>query len=72
MLALSLLICLVALLITILNVFSLITPRHGGYISQKVSVLVPLRNEEENAVAIVDIKKNRKIKPLRFINRITR
>ena len=54
MLELSLLICLIALLITIVNLFSLITPRHGVQISQKISVLVPLRNEEENAVAIVE------------------
>lgn len=54
MLELSLLFCLVALVITILNVFSIITPRTGGQILKKVSVLVPLRNEEENAVAIVE------------------
>ena len=53
MLELSLLICIIALLITILNVFSIITPRSGGQINQKISVLVPLRNEEENAVAII-------------------
>ena len=54
MLELSLLFCLVALVITILNVFSIITPRTGGQILKKVSVLVPLRNEEENAVAIIE------------------
>jgi cellulose synthase/poly-beta-1,6-N-acetylglucosamine synthase-like glycosyltransferase len=54
MLELSLLICIIALLITILNVFSIITPRSGGQINQKISVLVPLRNEEENAVAIIE------------------
>ena len=54
MLELSLLFCIVALLITILNVFSIVTPRSGGQITQKVSVLVPLRDEEENAVAIVE------------------
>jgi cellulose synthase/poly-beta-1,6-N-acetylglucosamine synthase-like glycosyltransferase len=54
MLELSLLICIIALLITILNVFSIITPRSSGQINQKISVLVPLRNEEENAVAIIE------------------
>ncbi|MBP6083958.1 MAG: glycosyltransferase [Candidatus Planktophila sp.] len=54
MLELSLLFCILALLITILNVFSIITPRSGGQIAQKVSVLVPLRDEEENSVAIVE------------------
>ena len=54
MLELSLLFCLVALVITILNLFSIITPRTGGQILKKVSVLVPLRNEEVNAVAIVE------------------
>ena len=54
MLELSLLICIIALLITILNVFSIITPRSGGQVNQKISVLVPLRNEEENAVAIIE------------------
>jgi cellulose synthase/poly-beta-1,6-N-acetylglucosamine synthase-like glycosyltransferase len=54
MLELSLLICIIALFITILNVFSIITPRSGGQINQKISVLVPLRNEEENAVAIIE------------------
>jgi cellulose synthase/poly-beta-1,6-N-acetylglucosamine synthase-like glycosyltransferase len=54
MLELSLLICIIALLITILNVFSIITPPSGGQINQKISVLVPLRNEEENAVAIIE------------------
>jgi cellulose synthase/poly-beta-1,6-N-acetylglucosamine synthase-like glycosyltransferase len=54
MLELSLLICIISLLITILNVFSIITPRSGGQINQKISVLVPLRNEEENAVAIIE------------------
>ena len=54
MLELSLLICIIALLITILNVFSIITPRSGGQINQKISALVPLRNEEENAVAIIE------------------
>ena len=54
MLELSLLICIIALLISILNVFSIITPRSGGQINQKISVLVPLRNEEENAVAIIE------------------
>ncbi len=54
MLELSLLFCIVALLITILNVFSIVTPRSGEQIKQKVSVLVPLRDEEENAVAIVE------------------
>ena len=54
MLELSLLICIIALLITILNVFSIITPRRGGQINQKISVLVPLRNEEVNAVAIIE------------------
>lgn len=54
MLELSLLFCILALVITVLNVFSIITPRNGGQIKQRVSVLVPLRNEEENAVAIVE------------------
>ena len=54
MLELSLLFCILALVITILNVFSIITPRNGKQIKQRVSVLVPLRNEEENAVAIVE------------------
>ena len=54
MLELSLLICIIALLITILNVFSIITPRSGGQVNQKISVLVPLRNEEENAVAMIE------------------
>ena len=54
MLELSLLLSLVALGITLLNVFSIITPRNGGQVNQKISVLVPLRNEEENAVAIVE------------------
>ena len=54
MLELSLLFCATALIITILNVFSIITPRNGGQINQKISVLVPLRNEEENAVAIIE------------------
>jgi glycosyltransferase involved in cell wall biosynthesis len=54
MLELSLLFCVIALLITILNAVSIITPRKGGQVSQKISVLVPLRNEEENAVAIIE------------------
>ena len=54
MLELSLLLSLVALGITLLNFFSIITPRNGGQVNQKISVLVPLRNEEENAVAIVE------------------
>jgi hypothetical protein len=54
MLELSLLFCVIALLITILNVFSIITPRSAGRINQKISVLVPLRNEEENAVSIIE------------------
>ena len=53
MLELSLIFCVLALVITILNVFSIITPRAAGQINQKISVLVPLRNEEENAIAIV-------------------
>jgi glycosyltransferase involved in cell wall biosynthesis len=54
MLELSLLLCLVALLITILNLFSIITPRKSNHILQAISVLVPLRNEEINAVAIIE------------------
>ena len=54
MLELSLLLSLVALLITILNVFSIITPRNGKQVTEKISVLVPLRNEEINAVAIIE------------------
>jgi glycosyltransferase involved in cell wall biosynthesis len=54
MLELSLLFCVLALVITILNVFSIITPRTGGQINQRISVLVPLRNEEENAAGIVE------------------
>lgn len=54
MLELSLLLCLVALFITILNVFSIITPRESNSVSEKISVLVPLRNEEINAVAIIE------------------
>ena len=54
MLELSLLLCLVALLITLLNVFSIITPRSGIQVTEKISVLVPLRNEEINAVAIIE------------------
>ena len=54
MLELSLLFCLVALFITILNAFSLITPREGKQVSEKISVLVPLRDEESNAVAIIE------------------
>jgi len=53
MLEISLIFCVLALVITILNVFSIITPRAAGQINQKISVLVPLRNEEENAIAIV-------------------
>ena len=53
MLELSLLICLIALLITILNSFSLITPRIADQVEEKMSVLVPLRDEENNAVAII-------------------
>ena len=54
MLEISLIFCVLALVITILNVFSIITPRAAGQIDQKISVLVPLRNEEENAIAIVE------------------
>ncbi|MFM2145134.1 MAG: hypothetical protein RI899_922 [Actinomycetota bacterium] len=54
MLELSLIFCVLALVITILNVFSIITPRAAGQINQKINVLVPLRNEEENAIAIVE------------------
>ena len=54
MLEISLLFCAIALFITVLNAFSIITPREGGQVIQKISVLVPLRNEEENAVAIVE------------------
>ena len=54
MLEISLIFCVLALVITILNVFSIITPRAAGQINQKISVLVPLRNEEENAIAIVE------------------
>jgi len=53
MLELSLLLCLVGLLITTLNAFSVITPKDVQQIEQKVSVLVPLRDEEANAVAII-------------------
>ena len=54
MLEISLIFCVLALVITIINVFSIITPRAAGQINQKISVLVPLRNEEENAIAIVE------------------
>lgn len=54
MLEISLIFCVLALVITILNVFSIITPRAAGQINQKISVLVPLRNEAENAIAIVE------------------
>jgi len=54
MLEISLIFCVLALVITVLNVFSIITPRAAGQIDQKISVLVPLRNEEENAIAIVE------------------
>ena len=54
MLEISLGFSLIALLLTILNNFSLITPRATEQIQEKVSVLVPLRNEEENAVAIIE------------------
>ena len=54
MLELSLLLCFVALAITILNVFSIITPKNAQKIADKISVLVPLRDEEINAVAIVE------------------
>jgi cellulose synthase/poly-beta-1,6-N-acetylglucosamine synthase-like glycosyltransferase len=53
MLELSLLLCFVALAITILNVFSIIAPKDCPQIADKISVLVPLRDEEINAVAIV-------------------
>jgi cellulose synthase/poly-beta-1,6-N-acetylglucosamine synthase-like glycosyltransferase len=54
MLELSLLICVIALAITIINTFSIITPRESTHVDQKISVIVPLRNEEENAVAIIE------------------
>lgn len=54
MLELCLFFCLVALFLSILNVFTIITPFNSEQIHQKISVLVPLRNEEENAVAIVE------------------
>ena len=54
MLEISLGFSFLALLLTILNNFSLITPRKANLIEEKVSVLVPLRNEEENAVSIIE------------------
>ena len=54
MLEISLGFSLIALLFTILNNFSLITPRIAEQVKEKISVLVPLRNEEENAVAIIE------------------
>ena len=54
MLEISLGFSLIALLLTILNNFSLITPRTAVEVEEKISVLVPLRNEEENAIAIIE------------------
>ena len=54
MLEISLGFSLIALLFTILNNFSLITPRIAEQVEEKISVLVPLRDEEENAVAIIE------------------
>jgi glycosyltransferase involved in cell wall biosynthesis len=54
MLEISLILSLVALLLTILNSITLITPRQADQINQKISVLVPLRDEESNAVAIIE------------------
>jgi glycosyltransferase involved in cell wall biosynthesis len=54
MLEISLVISLIALLLTIINNFSLITPRIAEQVEEKISVLVPLRDEEENAVAIIE------------------
>ena len=54
MLEISLVFSLIALLLTITNNFSLITPRIAEQVEEKISVLVPLRDEEENAVAIIE------------------
>jgi len=53
MLEISLVLCLLALLLTLINSFSVITPKDAQQINQKISVLVPLRDEEDNAVAII-------------------
>ena len=68
MLELSLLLCVIALFITILNAFFVITPRDGNLIQEKISVLVPLRNEELNAVAIVEtLAAQENLKDVEFI-----
>jgi cellulose synthase/poly-beta-1,6-N-acetylglucosamine synthase-like glycosyltransferase len=54
MLEISLIFSLIALFLTVINTFSLITPRDAQQINQKISVLVPLRDEEDNAVAIIE------------------
>ncbi|CAB4371259.1 MAG: glycosyltransferase [Actinobacteria bacterium] len=54
MLEISLGLSLLALLVTLLNTFSLITPQKSDQIEEKISVLIPLRNEEENALAIIE------------------
>jgi glycosyltransferase involved in cell wall biosynthesis len=54
MLEISLIFSLLALFLTVINTFSLITPRDAQQINQKISVLVPLRDEENNAVAIIE------------------
>jgi glycosyltransferase involved in cell wall biosynthesis len=54
MLEISLILSLVALLLIIINSITLITPRQAEQINQKISVLVPLRDEENNAVAIIE------------------
>ena len=54
MLEISLGFSIIALLLTILNIFSLITPRIAHQVEEKISVLIPLRNEEANAEAIIE------------------
>jgi len=54
MLEISLIFSLLALFLTVINTFSLITPREAQLINQKISVLVPLRDEEDNALALIE------------------
>jgi glycosyltransferase involved in cell wall biosynthesis len=51
------------LLISLLNFLSIRTPRESSEITEKISVIVPLRNESENIVELIKTLRNQKHLP---------